>query len=187
MHFAVVLRNSPFMRRREVPPKSMQKKIKSILNAYKSTESHKNPARTNKLRTHKIKPYVIHILAVPALSSDNFDLPSESNAVIICTNRTNRFIESLPQENTLIIDFPDVENRHFPGAFNGAHARRIIAFLDHLSDSVSDVYVCCSKGGSRSPAVAAAILRASGRSGAPVWEIRSTFRTRSYITAFAGK
>ena len=125
-----------------------------------------------KMRPHKqrIKPYVIHILAVPALTRDVFDLPPENTAVILCTDRTNRYIRELPEENTLTVSFPDMENRNYPGAFNENHARRIITFLESLSDDVSDVYICCSQGISRSPAVAAALLRSSGRSDAPVWE-----------------
>ena len=38
-----------------------------------------------------------------------------------------------------------------------------------LPDEVTDLYVCCSKGQSRSAAVAAALLRMSGRSDDPVW------------------
>ena len=39
----------------------------------------------------------------------------------------------------------------------------------NLPDEVTDLYVCCSKGMSRSAAVAAALLRMSGRSDDPVW------------------
>lgn len=108
-------------------------------------------------------------MAVPGLGPDLFDLPMNRNAVIICTNRTNNFIDTYITQNKLVIDFPDVEDKNYPGAFNGAHARMIIRFLKSLTDEVTDLYVCCSKGGSRSPAVAAAILKASGRSDAPVW------------------
>ena len=48
--------------------------------------------------------------------------------------------------------------------------RHIIRFLRQLPKSVTDLYVCCSKGGSRSPAVAAAVLRMSGRSDKAVWD-----------------
>ena len=45
----------------------------------------------------------------------------------------------------------------------------IIKFINRLPDEVTDLYICCSKGQSRSAAVAAAILRMSGRSDDPVW------------------
>lgn len=117
----------------------------------------------------RIKKYCIHILAASGLTPDAFDLPMQRYAVIICTNRTNDFIDKYIINNKLVLDFPDVEDRHYPGAFNYAHARAIIRFLSALPDEVTDLYVCCSKGSSRSPAVAAAILKASGRSDAPVW------------------
>lgn len=117
-----------------------------------------------------IKKYTIHILAITALNGETFDLPPGQNAIIICTNRKNRFISQCLPGNTLVMDFPDVEDKRYPGAFNRAHARAIIRFVGSLSDAVTDIYVCCSKGGSRSPAVAAALLRMSGRDDAAVWK-----------------
>lgn len=78
--------------------------------------------------------------------------------------------DNFAKDSRLIIDFPDVEDRRYPGAFNGAHARRIITFVNNLPSNVTDLYVCCSKGGSRSPAVAAALLRAFGRSDDCIWK-----------------
>lgn len=117
----------------------------------------------------RIKKYIIHILAIRAVDAETFDLPIEQNAIIVCTNRENKFINMCKPENILIMNFPDIDNKKLPGAFNGAHARKIIHFLENLSDDVTDIYVCCSKGGSRSPAVAAALLRMSGRSDKDVW------------------
>lgn len=117
-----------------------------------------------------IKKYKIHILAVTAISAETFDLPAERNAIIVCCERINRFVYQCSPENTLILDFPDVEDKKFPGAFNRAHARRIIGFIENLSEQVTDLYVCCSKGGSRSTAVAAALMRMSIRSDKDVWE-----------------
>ena len=56
-----------------------------------------------------------------------------------------------------------------PGSFEDVHARAILRFISLLPDEVTDLYVCCSKGMSRSAAVAAALLRMSGRSDDPVW------------------
>lgn len=116
-----------------------------------------------------LKKYVIHILAIRAIDEGTFDLPPKQNAIIVCTDRDNKYINLCLPENILIINFPDVEDERYPGAFNGAHARKIIKFIRNLSEDVTDIYVCCSKGGSRSPAVAAALLRMSGRSDMDVW------------------
>lgn len=121
-------------------------------------------------KNRKIKKYTIHILAIRAINRETFDLDQEKNAVIVCTNRDNKFIYECKPENILIMNFPDVEDKKYPGAFNSAHARKIIRFIRGLSDEVTDIYVCCSKGGSRSPAVAAALLRMSGRKDMAVWD-----------------
>jgi len=116
-----------------------------------------------------IKKYTIHILAIRAIDAETFDLPKEQNAIIVCTDRDNKFIYNCLPQNILIINFPDVEDENAMGAFNRAHARKIIQFIRNLSEKVTDIYVCCSKGGSRSPAVAAALLRMSGRNDKAVW------------------
>ena len=116
-----------------------------------------------------LKKYTLHILAIRAIDSETFDLPPEQNAVIVCTDRSNPCIDLCLPENILILNFPDVEDAAVEGAFCAAHAKRLIRFLRNLSPEVTDLYVCCSKGGSRSPAVAAAILRMSGRSDKAVW------------------
>ena len=122
-----------------------------------------------KKKIRNLKKYTVHILAITAVNAETFDLPPKQNAIIVCTNRYNKFIYACKPENILIIDFPDVEDKRYPGAFNSAHARKIIRFIKGLSDEVTDIYVCCSKGGSRSPAVAAALLRMSGRKDMAVW------------------
>ncbi len=117
----------------------------------------------------RLKKYVIHILAVTAITPDSFDLPMEQNALIQCTERSNSYIEGNNIRHKLSLPFSDVEKPTLVGAFNGAHARAIIRFLQGLPENVTDLYICCSKGGSRSPGLAAAILKGSGRSDKTVW------------------
>ena len=118
----------------------------------------------------KLKRYVIHILPIPAIGPDAFDLPMEKTALISCTDRTNDYLDGKAIPHKLILPFPDSENRKAPGAFNGSHAMAVIRFISGLPDTVTDLYLCCSKGGSRSPALAAALLKASGRSDDEVWK-----------------
>ena len=115
------------------------------------------------------KKYAIHILAVSAINGETFDLPQEQNAIIVCTDEENEHIYQCLSENILIINFPDVKDKNYPNAFNREHAKRIIHFVQHLSEKVTDIYVCCTQGSSRSAAVAAALLRMSGRSDKAVW------------------
>lgn len=122
------------------------------------------------MRQRKIKKYIIHILAIPAIGPEVLDLPMSRCAIIACTNRDNRYLSLFPEKQKCIMPFADVEEPRDSMAIRGAHARAIIRFLRQLPDEVTDLYVCCSKGGSRSPAVAAAVLRMSGRSDKIVWE-----------------
>ena len=117
-----------------------------------------------------IKKYTLHILAIRGIREDTFDIALENNAVIVCTERYNENLAVLPVDHVLQIPFPDYEDYHLQGAFNRIDARIIKNFIHSLPDTVTDMYICCSKGGSRSPAVAAALLRASGRSDMDVWK-----------------
>ena len=122
------------------------------------------------MRQHKIKKYTIHILAIPAIKPDVFDVAISQCSIIACTERDNKYLRFFPEKQRCIMPFSDVEVKGAFNAINGAHARAIIRFLRNLPDEVTDLYICCSKGGSRSPAVAAAVLRMSGRSDKVVWE-----------------
>lgn len=117
-----------------------------------------------------LKRFVIHIIAAPGINADAFDLPMEQNALILCADRSNSFIDSESIIYKLIIPFMDVETAKVTGSFRGAHARAIIRFIQNLPDTVTDLYICCSKGGSKSPALAAAILKGSGRNDDAVWK-----------------
>ena len=117
----------------------------------------------------ELKRYCIHVLPIRAVNSETFDLPKEYNAIIICAETDNQFIYSCEPENTLKMNFRDVENKSAPNAFNKADAERIINFVLNLPNEVADIYVCCSQGISRSPAIAAFLLKASGRNDMVVW------------------
>jgi predicted protein tyrosine phosphatase len=121
-------------------------------------------------RRIRLKKYASHILPIPAVTSDMFEYPIDKNALISCVTRTTPFLVGETDLSKLILPFNDVEDANVPGAFNSAYAREIIRFIKSIPDSVTDLYVCCSKGGSRSPALAAALLKASGRSDRTVWK-----------------
>ena len=109
-----------------------------------------------------LKHYVIHILAMPTIDEEAFDIPLDQVALIACTKvRTTPFLieDSLPYK--LIMEFPDAEDYRIPGSFNEAHARVILRYLEELPDSVTDLYVCCSKGQSRSAGLAATLCKGS--------------------------
>ncbi|WP_034450222.1 hypothetical protein [Butyrivibrio sp. AE2032] len=122
------------------------------------------------MKHRRIKKYAIHILAIQAIKPDLFDIPLSRCAIIACTERENSNLDLFPDAQKCVMPFADVEVPDAYMAINGAHARAIIRFLDRLPDEVTDLYICCSKGSSRSPAVAAAVLRMSGRSDRDVWD-----------------
>ncbi len=117
----------------------------------------------------KLKPYIIHILPIAAIRSDIFDLPMKQNAVISCADSSNRFLDSGEVLYKLILPFPDVDNKRIAGAFDSSHAKTIRQFLYSLPETVTDLYICCSEGVSRSTALAAAFLKASKRTDRKVW------------------
>ena len=92
----------------------------------------------------KVKKYTIHILAItafnPKLYELPFDLPQERNAVIICTDRKNEYLQNYTG-NKLDIAFYDVEDSSVIGAFETAHAMAIIKFINRLPDEVTDLYI----------------------------------------------
>jgi predicted protein tyrosine phosphatase len=119
-------------------------------------------------RKLKIRQFAIHILAVPAFTEDVFDISHEKCAIILLTTRSNTFLDSI-DITKLVVDIIDVEDEKEYGAFKRYHAKQIINFLRELPKHVTDVYVSCSKGGSRSPGCAAAMMLMSGRSDRDVW------------------
>lgn len=72
-------------------------------------------------------------------------------------------------ENILFLQFLDTEMEDHPFCFREKHAERILAFLSREKAN-GDLFVCCDSGESRSPAIAAAILRAAGQSDTYIWE-----------------
>ena len=122
------------------------------------------------MRQRRIKKYTIHILAIPGIKPDLFDIPIQKCAIIACTDRDNKYLSLFPPKQLCVVPFADIEVRDDPMAINRAHARYIIRFLRQLPEEVTDLFVCCSKGGSRSPGAAAAILRMPGRSDRVVWD-----------------
>ena len=116
-----------------------------------------------------INKYVIHILAVTAISEAVFDIPLENCAMITLTTRTPPALKRI-KIRKLVVDIQDVEDTELYGAFTSEHARTIIKFIHSLPENITDLYICCSKGGSRSTGCAAALMLMSGRSDDDVWK-----------------
>ncbi len=125
-----------------------------------------------------IKKYVIHILAVTAISESVFDIPLEDCAMITLTTRTTPGLNRI-KIRKLVVDIQDVESTELYGAFTREHARMIIKFISNLPECITDLYICCSKGGSRSTGCAAALMLMSNRSDDDVW--KNPYYTPNYL------
>ena len=55
----------------------------------------------------------------------------------------------------------------------------IIKFISNLPECITDLYICCSKGGSRSTGCAAALMLMSNRSDDDVW--KNPYYTPNYL------
>lgn len=99
-------------------------------------------------------------------------------SAIVCTmDQVKR--EKLRDINCLHVDFADV-----PGggkdAFQEAQARKIAFFVNELPDHCRKLYICCDAGESRSPAIAAAVIRSGGLSDHQVWK-NPKYHPNSYV------
>ena len=75
-----------------------------------------------------IKKYVIHIMAVTAISEEVFDIPLDKCAMITLTTRTPPGLKRI-KIRKLVIDIQDVEDEKLYGAFTCNHAKTIIKFI----------------------------------------------------------
>ena len=70
-----------------------------------------------------IKRYTIHILVIPAITTEVFDIPIRKCAIIACTNRDNKYLKLFPPKQRCIMPFADLEIPNDYRSINGAHAR----------------------------------------------------------------
>ena len=111
----------------------------------------------------------IHISSIKAVTEDTFTDVVGDFAVINCAERKNNFLTANPPALLLQLSFADITNENDPNCFSLEHGKEIRAFYESLPPSVTDLFIFCDAGESRSTAIAAAILLAGGRSDAPVW------------------
>ena len=113
--------------------------------------------------------YNIHISSIKALTENTFTDTVGDYAVISCAERTSRYLSLCPPPLLLQLTFADTISETDPRGFTAEHGKDIKSFMEALPDTVSDLFIFCDAGESRSTAIAAAILLASGRSDDAVW------------------
>ena len=110
---------------------------------------------------------MIHILPESILKKEIHEIDPLTTAIIICSDNNTSYQNII--SNMLLVCFADTTKRDH-NAITRKQAREIIGFVRNLSAEIIDLYICCSAGQSRSPAIAAAVLRMTGRSDKPIWE-----------------
>ena len=93
------------------------------------------------------------------------DVPEGAAAVISTSQELDFSGVTVPYVVAVYMDFDYESSR----SFSVQHALRFKEFLENMG-LVTDLFVCCDAGESRSPALAAAIYRWLGRSDSFIWE-----------------
>lgn len=116
-------------------------------------------------KAREVKGLVVHIMPVRGLLRQKVN-PKTSAAIISTWEGVDE--SRIPCPYALAeyadVDFPS------PTAFSHRQARAFARFLAALDSGVTDLYVCCDAGQSRSPAIAAAVLRQLGLDDSRVWD-----------------
>ena len=124
------------------------------------------------LKPYRMEDYRIHIYPIKGLTEDmlaQYEFP----ALILCSSRVSRLVKALFADDFCAVSFLDTIDVNDEGAMQPQHADTILSFLYSLDSSITritDLFICCDGGDSRSPAIAAAILRLLGKDDRAVWE-----------------
>ena len=110
----------------------------------------------------------IHILPWKGLRYETIR-NGKTAALIVCTGNSFHFQTGIDPENVCAVSFEDVTDPSLKTSIKEEQAVRIRDFVFEPDLDITDLYICCDSGESRSPAVAAAILTAGGVSDAIIW------------------
>ena len=123
----------------------------------------------------------IHIYPIKGLTEDMLGDTTHS-ALIACSSRVSRLAKALFADNFCAVHFLDTIDQDVEGAIKREHADTIKDFLFNLSEEITDLYISCDGGDSRSPAIAAAVMRLIGRDERRVW--RNPYYTPNILVYF---
>ena len=110
----------------------------------------------------------VKVESIKRLKYDINQINKDNIKVIISTSNRGD-IESINDENKLILDYDDITNNN-ARAFNSSFAKRINNFVKEVDFSKQKLYICCDSGVSRSSAIAAAILRKYDQDENVIWK-----------------
>ena len=122
-------------------------------------------------RQKMIPRYRIHVAPLKCMfyqESAVYDM--NHCAAILCSSDFGQITEHIPFRYYVKLEFQDTCDPTDGNAFKLEQAEEIARFISGLPAEITDLVIACDAGCSRSPAIAAALLRASGRSDKIVWE-----------------
>lgn len=118
-----------------------------------------------------VSKYTIHITPVKRLLyRKSTDCEYKHCAAVICSSDFRQITKQIPFQHYILLEFHDTDDPTNGNAFSPEQAEKIAHFLSGLSTNISDLYIACDAGCSRSPAIAAALFRASHRSDLFIWK-----------------
>lgn len=121
-------------------------------------------------RQKMIPRYRIHVAPLKCMfyqESAVYDM--NHCAAILCSSDFGQITEHIPFRYYVKLEFQDTCDPRDRNAFSFDQAERITQYISGLPADITDLFIACDAGCSRSPAVAAALLRASGGSDKTIW------------------
>ena len=118
-----------------------------------------------------VPEYKIHIASIKHLlhlKSTAYD--HQHCAAILCSADFRQITRQIPFRYFIRLKFQDTNDPTDGNSFSSAQAKELTGFLSGLPAGITDLYIACDAGCSRSPAIAAALLRASHRSDMLIWK-----------------
>ena len=116
-----------------------------------------------------LKGRTIHIMPIKLLPEELRKRAGDP-ALILCSNKPSRLEKYYLHSNYCAQSFTDTEDADHPFAFRDGHAGVIKDFVISLPEYITDIFICCDGGDSRSPAITAALLLSSGADDGIIWK-----------------
>lgn len=102
-----------------------------------------------------IRDFIYHIAPAKSLVED---IQPDCGYIIISTEKQYKYLDRY--SNVLLLQFADTEDKNRYNAISGDDVEKIISFLKECT--CKDIFVACDAGESRSPAIAAGLIRIAG-------------------------
>ena len=118
-----------------------------------------------------VPKYKIHIAPIKRLLYPKSSAYDHNHcAAILCSSDFSQITKKIPFRYFICLEFQDTDDPTNEYSFNSVQTKELTRFLSELPADITDLYIACDAGCSRSPAIAAALLRASHRSDRTIWK-----------------